>query len=308
MRIVPDRLPVVVLAGGNSRRFQGDKLRAPLNGQSVLSHVIQRVSPLASEVLIATSSEARSVELAPELPSTVRFLFDRSDQWGNGPAAAMASARQELRNGPILFVPGDVPWIETTALRQLVTRASQRPVELASPLWQSGETEHLIQWQRSAEILSFLPWSRSSLIPRSWRASEFLRAVPRTLLVSVAALTNRPESFSHLTLPEDLQHPAARGEAGSGTSDRIVAGIPKRAYRAAQAARVQRDWVGSAREFTEESRWYAGAGLTLLARHAASDATMVLATRAGRKFSATRPGSRASRLTEEPETDGPTAG
>jgi molybdopterin-guanine dinucleotide biosynthesis protein A len=273
---VADRLPVVVLAGGNSRRFRGDKLRAQLDGQSVLARVVDRVSPIASEVFLATSSEARAADQVPELPSTVRALIDRPERWGHGPAAAMASARSQLGDGPILFVPGDVPWIEANALGRLVTRASQSPAEVAVPVWSSGETEHLLQWQRNATALSHLPWFGLGTAPGSWRASEFLRAVPRTLVVPVGALTSRPGSFAHVTYHEDLLRPAPRGESGPTSTGRIIEGLPKRWYATAHTAQFQGDSARAARAFTEEGRWYRNAGLALLGRHAAADAARTL--------------------------------
>jgi molybdopterin-guanine dinucleotide biosynthesis protein A len=267
---------VVVLAGGKSRRFAGDKLRAPMGGRTVLARVVMRVSPLSSVVIIATPSEFRDAELLPQLPPAIRLLHDRPGNWGNGPAAAMASARETLTGGPILFVPGDIPWAETDALQRFVAAASQSNADVAVPYWSGGETEHLIQWQRDPSILSHLPWKSPARPPPSWRASEFLRAAPRTLLVPVAALTDRPEVFSHVTFPSDLDHPPLRGHVGRRKLPRMVDGFPKHCYWEAQAARLERDMALAARLFAEESRWYENAGLSLFALHALDDARRAL--------------------------------
>jgi molybdopterin-guanine dinucleotide biosynthesis protein A len=269
---VPGLPPVVILAGGNSRRYAGDKLRAPLNNRAVLAHIIDQVSSLASEVIIATTTESRGAELAPHIPPTIRLLYDRPERWGNGPAASMASAREALGNEPILFVPGDVPWIEARALRRFASIAWRSQAEVAVPFWESGETEHLLQWQRNRVVLSHLPWRAGSSIPSSWRASEFLRAVPRTLLVPVHTLTAHPGSFSHLTYPSDLHRPMLRGRPGQRASSRIIEGDPKQSYRVANEALRTSDLTRAAEAFAAESRWYGRAGLPILARHATDDA------------------------------------
>jgi molybdopterin-guanine dinucleotide biosynthesis protein A len=274
---VPDRLPIVILAGGKSIRFRGDKLLAPLHGRVVLAHVVDRASPVASEVLVACPSKSREAELAPHLPSSIRFLHDRPERWGKGPAATFASVREEFGEGPLLFVPGDVPWIETRALRRFVASAARSRAEVAAPYWASGETEHLLQWQRDGSILSHLPWRPGLSMPPSWRASEFLRAVPRTLLVPMDALTGVAGSFSHVTYPADLEHPGVRGRLGRGTESRMVEGVPKASYRSAHVAQRMGDIPRAAGAFASESHWYEDAGLALLARHAEHDATHVSA-------------------------------
>jgi molybdopterin-guanine dinucleotide biosynthesis protein A len=267
----PGRLPVIVLAGGRSRRFRGDKLTALVEEQPALARVVARVRPLASTVTVSTSSEARRTELAGLLPPTVHFLLDRPDRWGRGPAGAIARALEEVARGPVLFVPGDMPWLETRALARFVARAEAASGDVASPFWQSGETEHLLQWHRNGE--TSLAFSSPSADPSSARrASVYLRAAPRTLLVPIAALSSRPVSFSHLTCPSDVERPAPRGEAGHATRARLVEGVPKRRYHEARAHLMSGRRPEAARDFAAESRWYATEGLRLLARHALMDA------------------------------------
>ena len=188
----------------------------------------------------------------------------------------MASAREEFGRGPMLFVPGDIPWAETRALRRFVARAEGSSADVATPHWESGETEHLVQYHRSPATVRFLPWRRTRSLPFR-RASEFLRASPRTLLVSISTLTDRPESFSHVTYPTDVQRPALRGRAGPPRTDRGIEGVPKRWYGVAQAAWSAGSLREAARAFAKESRWYERAGLGLLAWHSLLDASHAVA-------------------------------
>lgn len=269
---LPSRLPVVVLAGGRSARFGRDKLAALIDGRAALAHVVERVEPLASEVIVATSSADRQRALAPLLGRNVRFLLDRPRRWGPGPAGAMAGALEAVASGPVLFVPGDIPWAEAEALRRFVGTADANAAEVAVPYWQSGETEHLIQWHRSRETLRHLPRPMAR-DPGGGRASVFLRAVPRTLLVPVRGLSDRPVSFSHLTYASDLEGPTLRGEAGESAVTRIIEGTPKRKFFEAHSHLDAGRPREAARSFSAESRWYSRSGLPLLARHANADVT-----------------------------------
>jgi len=271
---------VVVLAGGLSRRFSGDKLRARIGGRSVLCRVVDRLAPLASDLIVATSSDSRAAELAHDLPRTVRFLSDCTSRWGEGPAAAIASVREELRSGPVLFAPGDIPWIGTDALRHFVGLSEGGPGSVTTPFWPSGQSEHLVQWHRSRESLRRLPWRSRDALPTR-RASEFLRSVPTSRLISIAELTANARTFSHVTFPTDLRSPSPRGRLRGIAGDVVLTGTPKRLYRKGHSAWAAGSAEESQRAFEAESRWYLEAGLPLLAEHAFADATFVAESRLG---------------------------
>lgn len=270
-RSLPEKIPVIVLAGGVSRRFGRDKLRALLGGKPVVAHTVERVTPLASEVVLATTSERRGRELARFLPASARVEVDQTARWGSGPGAAIASALEAIPRRPVLIVPGDVPWVETRALGRFISIAAAGAADLAAPHWATGATEHLVQWHRDRGVLARLPWRRPGA-SSARRASEFLRAAPRTLLVPVGALTRRGETFSHVTVPSDLVRPAVRGVLGRSSRPCTIVGTPKWAYRRGHSRRAAGELEEASREFEREALWYSSAGWPFLARHALEDA------------------------------------
>ena len=183
----------------------------------------------------------------------------------------MAGALGAISRGPILFVPGDMPWLETRALERLVDRAEKSDVDVAAPVWGSGETEHLVQWHRDGGTVRHLGGDGLPPVPGR-RASEFLRAVPRTLLVPIGILSDRPTSFSHLTFARDFSGPSPRGKVGRSRRSTLVLGPPKRRYREGHAYRASRNLARAARAFAAEARWYSDAGFPILAWHALDDA------------------------------------
>jgi len=260
-----------VLAGGQSQRFGTDKLAAAVEGQPSVVRVVDRVAPLASRIEVSTSSRSRQRRLARLLPSTVRFLVDPPLRAGRGPGESIVSALRGGGRGPILFVPGDMPWVETDALARFVALAEASGAEAAVPFWGSGETENLVQWHRSVGTVRFLP-EQDERPSRGRRASEILRAVPRTCFVPVRALSRRPRSFSHLTRPSDVDHPPLRGSWTGSSRSFVAGGFPKREYHRAHAALRAGRSLQAGLSFVRESLWYAQAGLDLFARQALDDA------------------------------------
>jgi molybdenum cofactor guanylyltransferase len=94
-------LAAVVLAGGESRRFGGDKLAADLHGLSLLERAVTELP-----------SDARLIIVGPEREIGRPAAFVREEPPGGGPAAAMiAGLRLALSSDSdtIVVLPGDAP-------------------------------------------------------------------------------------------------------------------------------------------------------------------------------------------------------
>lgn len=92
---------VVVLAGGESRRFGSDKLRADLDGQMLLDVTLDSVAPELSVIVVG-----------PERPVHRSVLLVREDPPGGGPAAALVaglSAALDHGSELVATLPGDAP-------------------------------------------------------------------------------------------------------------------------------------------------------------------------------------------------------
>jgi molybdopterin-guanine dinucleotide biosynthesis protein A len=95
------RLAAVVLAGGESRRFGGDKLAADLDGLSLLERAVTELP-----------SEAQLIIVGPHREIGRPAAFAREEPPGGGPAAAMiAGLRLALSSDTeaIVVLPGDAP-------------------------------------------------------------------------------------------------------------------------------------------------------------------------------------------------------
>ena len=101
MTLPNEGLAVVVLAGGQSRRFGGDKLAAEIGGRTLLDHA---VAGLPAEAVLAV--------VGPTRPLSRPAVFLREHPIGGGPAAALITGllwALATEVEMIATLPGDAP-------------------------------------------------------------------------------------------------------------------------------------------------------------------------------------------------------
>lgn len=105
----------VVLAGGSSSRFGGDKAVAILGGRTLLQRVCERVAPQVSRLVIN-----RNAAMEPESLSSLERL---PDEWpGEGPLAGILAALQYASSEKFTHVasfPCDAPFFPRDLVHRL---------------------------------------------------------------------------------------------------------------------------------------------------------------------------------------------
>ncbi|WP_253738517.1 molybdenum cofactor guanylyltransferase [Halohasta salina] len=115
----------VVLAGGRSERFPTvEKALAPLNGQPLVWHAVQSVTPAVDEVIVNCRRDQRA-ELTEALGDlAVRFAVDPvSDR---GPVVGLRTALSETTATYAAVVPCDMPAVPAAFVDFLFARARHR--------------------------------------------------------------------------------------------------------------------------------------------------------------------------------------
>jgi molybdopterin-guanine dinucleotide biosynthesis protein A len=121
---VPDPAPApacvsgvcaIVLAGGRSTRFGGDKRAALIDGRPLLSRAIDAVSVVADEVIVALApGEGPPVPL----PADVRVVHDPEAH--GGPVVGLLAGASATVRDRVLVVGGDTPRLVPGVLRVLL--------------------------------------------------------------------------------------------------------------------------------------------------------------------------------------------
>lgn len=114
-------ITAIVLAGGRSSRFGGDKLEAELEGEPLLSRTIAAVKPIADVVIVAGPGLPDGRQ-ASEVPTT---LVNDRERFG-GPLAALAGVLERGIPDPVkslaIVVGGDMPRLVPAVLGAMLDR------------------------------------------------------------------------------------------------------------------------------------------------------------------------------------------
>ena len=110
----------IVLAGGRSLRFGGDKLAIAIEGRPLLHHAIGGVAAVASEILVVVAPGAEPA-LPADLAVPIRLVHDPEAFGGPliGLGAALAAAHPLA-----VVVGGDMPRLVPAVLVRLLRRSS----------------------------------------------------------------------------------------------------------------------------------------------------------------------------------------
>ncbi len=115
------RAPVtaIVLAGGRSTRFGGDKLAALVAGRPLLHRAIHAVADVADEVLVVLAPDAPVPILPDRLAPPIAIARDLVGRLGaRSPGSRPGSPSRPIRAA--LLVAGDQPLLRVAVLRALL--------------------------------------------------------------------------------------------------------------------------------------------------------------------------------------------
>ena len=125
-----NRLPCVILAGGQARRMGGgDKCRLMLGKRTLLDHVIARIAPQVGLLAVnANGDPARFSDVGlPVLADTVEGFF--------GPLAGVLAAMgwaAELGEAQVVTVAADTPGFPYELVAGLLRAEGNEPIALAA--------------------------------------------------------------------------------------------------------------------------------------------------------------------------------
>ena len=267
----------VVLAGGKSSRFRGNKLLAYVEGELVIKRVLDRLKPIVDEVYISVKSEdqehiIKSKLLGDEVEvKDIKFIYD--SQMGEGPLNAILTSLDTIESDEFIILPGDIPWIESSAVLKLMEYGRENKAIIASPIWGNGWGESLVIYfnkDMCRGFLKILRWLR-----RKGRATDLQRTVSKLTLIPIHMLTKNPYSFVHITTKEDLVNPKLKNPVEGPVKDiiNIDRGLWSRSqFIKALECASDGDYVTALRYLLEEINEYIPHHLMQLINHTLTDA------------------------------------
>jgi molybdopterin-guanine dinucleotide biosynthesis protein A len=184
----PESAPVtvLVLAGGESRRFGADKLSAGLRGTTVLDHLLSSLPPEWRVVAVGAPREtSRPVEWTREEPP------------GGGPLAGVAAGLELVTSDVLAVVAGDMPYA-AAGLVDLVAALRDQPPTVGGVVGTDGDgvANPLLAAYRTAAVRGVLPHTAHG------RPAKTLLGIPHVRLALRGDVTRDVDTRADL---EDLR-------------------------------------------------------------------------------------------------------
>ncbi|MBF0610052.1 MAG: molybdenum cofactor guanylyltransferase MobA [Magnetococcales bacterium] len=182
-------LTAVILAGGLSRRMNGvAKGTLPLAGEAVIQHVIRRLLPQVSRIIInANDQQAYQSFGLPLIP-------DQRPDYA-GPLAGVEAALQSVSEEWILTVAVDIPFLPHDLVAILRQQAVDAPVTVSS----RGRCHPVVcLWPRTV-----LPNIRNALDKRAFKLVQWFSLHPH-VVVPFADWPGGVDPFFNLNQPDQL--------------------------------------------------------------------------------------------------------
>ena len=186
-----NKLALVVLAAGASRRFGSLKQLADIDGTPLLQRVIDNCRPLADcDLYLALGAEYKQIlkHIAAEQSQLII-----NENWQEGIAATIRTAVAELEEdySAILFVAGDQPMIKTQQLADMIA-----------------------QWQNNRALICAAHYRETLGIPAIFPKEYFLELKQLQGDKGAKALLLKQHSLQVVSIPEaalDIDYPEGIG-------------------------------------------------------------------------------------------------
>ena len=193
----------IVLAGGRSSRFGGDKLAAELDGRSLLASAVAAVAPLVDGVLVAAPRPPESLLEAAVADVPVTLVHDR-DPFA-GPLAGLVNALDTAVDpDPVadlaIVVGGDMPRLVPAVLRSMLDRLAADPTIDAVLL---GRPQSLVDTERQPP--------RRAVLPLAVRVRAATRAAAEAIDSDDRSLQALVERLAHVEIPPAVWLPLDPG-------------------------------------------------------------------------------------------------
>lgn len=212
MNMDPELLTLAIQAGGGSTRMGRDKALLPFLGQPLILRLLDRLQPLASQVLITTNDPAPYAFLGlPLFPDLVP---------GCGALGGLYTALSAASRPLVAVVACDMPFASPAILAEAARRMVAEEVDVVIPRPPAGlEPLHAVYRRQAClpHVQAALHAGQRKVI--SWFDSVRLAVMsPREL----ARLDPSGQAFLNINTPADLaaaeqfaaEQLAARGQAG----------------------------------------------------------------------------------------------
>jgi len=131
------------LAGGESKRFHGNKLLAKIDNTPIIKRVVDSLLDNVDKIYLSIRDDIRRRELENVFEGyDLEYVYDYKDL-GGGPYTAIISSLDKIDSNEFLIVPGDTPWIEKKLFKKWIDIISSYKPIVSTIIWGNGVLDSL---------------------------------------------------------------------------------------------------------------------------------------------------------------------
>ena len=191
----------LILAGGKSNRMKENKAFMTLGGKPLLSHIVDKVISLTSEIIVVIGKNDDLNKYASLLPSGVKVLKDSME--GIGPLAGMLTGMMSMQSKYALVLPCDTPFIKSKVIAHLLEMAQKSDAVI--PRWPNGYIEPL---HAIYKVSSTLPIIQNALNKGELFVLDMVKQIDKSVYVDIdeiKKLDTKLTTFFNINSREDFK-------------------------------------------------------------------------------------------------------
>ena len=193
---------VLILAGGKSQRFQHfDKCFLSINNKPLIQHVIDRISPVADEIIVAVRDRKQGEQIRDEIPNKVVLVFDSLE--GFGPLAGFLAGLKRASFPYSLVIGCDMPFVNPDVVKFLFEIASTG-YDAVVPRWENGQVEPLHAVYRKEPILTAIKEAAGKGDGKIFTVLSQLKKVYFLPVSKIREIDPRLKTFTNINTAEEL--------------------------------------------------------------------------------------------------------
>lgn len=194
-------LAIVILAGGQSKRFGTNKLIYKINGEAMIKRVFNAASKITKNIYLSVKDKEQVDTLLHVCEGFRDVIFD-SYREVDGPINGIITSLNTISWEEIVTIPGDMPFIDSASLSKFIEICRVLDAESGSVYWPSGWVNVLLQYHRRREVTKYTSLSVTRGVMS--RPSDILRASGHACYIPIHHLTKDYRTFTNVNTPEDL--------------------------------------------------------------------------------------------------------
>ncbi|KAF5432159.1 molybdopterin-guanine dinucleotide biosynthesis protein A [Candidatus Methanophagaceae archaeon] len=195
---------VLILAGGKSLRFQySDKCFISLNNKPLLQHVIDCVSNVADEIIVAARDEKQGEQIRDVIDNKeIRLVFDSVK--GFGPLAGILSGFERATYSYALVIGCDMPFVNGRVVDFLFDVAATG-YDAVVPRWDNGMVEPLHAVYRREPMLEAIRDAEKTGDKKIFEILSYIKKVEFLSVNQLKVIDPNLKTFMNINTPDELK-------------------------------------------------------------------------------------------------------